>query len=147
MTSTVRWKPAGQIVTDGTGSLVFPPVPSVKGIYWFSVAKGTKVIAGYRGQAGGKKGLAQRFRGYRSRGITPWYDKHGNLGTTSQNARRLLDALKVGQTVTVFIIDDPAMADDAQRDKLELILIRQLCRSGVVVWNRAGTKIPLPRKD
>jgi hypothetical protein len=51
--------------------------------------------------------------------------------------------------VSLFIIDDPAMADKARREQLETDQIRQLCRSGVVVWNLAGTKIPLPlpRKD
>jgi hypothetical protein len=144
---TVRWKPAGQIVIDGTGSLVFPPVPSIPGIYWFAIAEGHKIIAGYIGQAGGRNGLAQRFRGYRRRGRNPLLPLETH--TTSRNARRLLDALADGHTVSVALIDDRALADKAFRDKLERILIGRLCRSGVVVWNRAGTKIPLPlpRKD
>ena len=68
--STVNWKPIGQVDVIG-GSLVFPPVSKAQGIYWFSVAKGSEVIAGYIGQTGRKNGLAGRFGNYRNRGNRP----------------------------------------------------------------------------
>ena len=109
-----------------------------------------ETIAGYVGQAAGKRGLAQRFGNYESRAVSP-RDQHGKaipltapddqLGTTSLNARRMLRALApgAGQTVSVFIIDDPSLADRAVLHWQEKIMIGQLCRSGVVVWNKAGT--------
>ena len=63
MSSTVQqWKYVGEVSRIGSSNtLVFPPVPSVHGLYWFSVAKGPKIVAGYVGQAGGERGFVQRF--------------------------------------------------------------------------------------
>ena len=129
----LRWKPAGRVTAPG-GILVFPPVRPVKGIYWLSIAKGPRVIAGYVGQAGGKRGFVQRFNGpsrYRSRGITP----ARKPSTTTRNARWMLDALAGKQTVRIFVIDDPILDDKVLRNTVEKDLIGQLCRTGVDVWN------------
>jgi hypothetical protein len=74
------------------------------------------------------------------RGNHPAYDNHGNLGATSRNARKLINAIEAGKTVTVSVLDDPALAGktNAWRNELETDLIRyQLCQSGVEVWNVA----------
>ena len=116
-----------------------------KGVYWLSIAKGSKNIAGYVGQAGGERGFDQRFNGstgYVKRGIKPVYLKSGELGCTSKNARRMLDALDDKQTVSVFVIDDPALADDTLRRAVEKHLTGQLCRTGVLVWNKRHIIMP-----
>lgn len=144
----VQWKLIGQVDVIG-GSLVFPRASTAQGIYWFSVAKGSEVVAGYIGQTGRKNGLAGRFGNYRNRGNHP-RDQHGKavplaarddqLGTTSLNARRMLRAIEAGKTVAVSVLDGPDLAggrgENAWRDELEADLIGQLCRSSVEVWNR-----------
>jgi hypothetical protein len=148
MNSTVQqWKYAGKVSRIGD-TLVFPPVSSAHGLYWFSVTQGAETIAGYVGKAGGRRGLAQRFGNYKRRAVSP-RDQHGKavplaardhqLGATSINARRMLRAIGTGQTVSVFIIDDSSLADKAALHRQEKIMIGQLCRSGVVFWNVAGT--------
>ena len=143
--NTVTWKPIGQVTKGGgVNDLVFPSASTARGAYWFAVAKGPEVVAGYVGKAAGKNGLDQRFRNYENRGKHP-RDQRGRsvpptarddqLGTTSLNARRILRALDAGQTVSVSVIDDPALADEAVLNGLEIDLIGQLCASGVVVWN------------
>jgi hypothetical protein len=150
MSSTFQWKYVGKVSRIGnTNTLVFPLVPSVHGLYWFAVSEGAETIAGYVGKAGGALGLAQRFGNYKRRAVSP-RDQHGKavplaarddqLGATSMNARRMLRALGAGQTVSVFIIDDPSLADKAVLNAVEKDRIGQLCRSGIVVWNKAGTK-------
>jgi hypothetical protein len=141
---TDAWKYVGEVTRTGDGSLEFPKVPNVHGLYKFLVTQGTKVIVGYVGQAAGREGFAQRFGNYKRRAVSP-RDQRGNripvasrdnqLGTTSLNARRMLRALTANQTVSVFIIDDPALADDAELDAAETHEIDQLCRSGIPVWN------------
>ncbi|MGD0609335.1 MAG: hypothetical protein ABSA53_37875 [Streptosporangiaceae bacterium] len=141
----LRWKYLGQVTAPNKGILVFPPVTRAKGVYWLSIAKGPKNIAGYVGQAGGERGFDQRFNrstGYVKRGIKPVYLKSGELGCTSKNARRMLDALDDKQTVSVFVIDDPALADDTLRHAVEKHLIGQLCRTGVLVWNKRHVIMP-----
>jgi hypothetical protein len=140
MSSTGQWKYLGEVSRIDENSLKFPSAPSVHGLYWFSVKKDSKTVAGYVGQAAGQEGLAQRFRGYVARGRNPVFTRSGSLGTTSRNARNLLDALIAHQTVSVFVIDDPALADKAELNAVEKDRIGQLRRSGVVVWNRAGTR-------
>ena len=44
----------------------------------------------------------------------------------------MLDALDDKQTLSVFVIDDPALADDTLRRAVEKHLIGQLCRTGVL---------------
>lgn len=138
MNSTVDWKPTGQVDVIG-GSLVFPRASTAQGIYWFSVSDGPDVIAGYVGQTGRKNGLAGRFGNYRNRGNHPAYDKHGNLGTTSRNAQKLISAIKAGRIVDVSVLDDASLAGkiNAWRNELEKTLIGELCASGVEVWNLA----------
>jgi len=138
MNSTVDWKPIGQVNVIG-GSLVFPRASTAQGIYWFSVSDGPDVIAGYVGQTGRKNGLAGRFGNYRNRGNHPAYDKHGNLGTTSRNAQKLISAIKAGRIVDVSVLDDASLAGkiNAWRNELEKTLIGELCASGVEVWNLA----------
>ena len=53
----LQWKYLGQVTAPNKGILVFPPVTRAKGVYWLSIAKGPKNIAGYVGQAGGERGF------------------------------------------------------------------------------------------
>ena len=137
MMDSANWKPVGQVRAIG-GSLVFPPVGTARGIYWYRITEGVDEVAGYVGQAAGLEGFAQRFRGYCARIGSPQYTKGGELGTTSRNARKLLAAIKAG-AVDVLVLDGPDLADEINphRDALEIDLIHQLCLSDVrEVWNR-----------
>lgn len=141
----IRWNPVGLITLDDAGDLVFPPVPPVPGIYRFTIRDGPDVVGEYVGQAA--ISLAQRFRGYRSRGRKPAFPLEKK--TTSRNARKILDALRAGRVVSVAVVDDRAvtpegrvvavdLADKGLRGKLERDLIGLLGGVGVDVLNRDG---------
>ena len=138
-----------------------PSVHPVPGIYRFTITDGPEIVAEYIGQAA--VSLATRFGLYRSRGkkpSLPLADK-----TTSRNARHLLDALAVGRSVDVAVVDDHATAPDGQmvlidladkalRCELEKKLIAWLCSTGVEVLNRnsnprwqGGTRTPGAEDD
>jgi hypothetical protein len=140
----LRWKPAGPI-TAPEGILVFPlpQVQPVPGIYLFLVAKGPEITEGYVGQTGDQDGFVGRFDFYVYRGKHPAkrrIRRDGTLGpegATSKHARQLLDAIAIaGQTVSVYVMDDPALADNTLRRAFKKHLIGQLCRTGVVVWHK-----------
>jgi hypothetical protein len=139
----IRWRPAGQLSTDQDGDLVFPHVAAVPGIYRFMIEDGTRLVAGYIGQA--KKSLAGRFSLYRTRGRRPSHPLEKK--TTSRNAHRLLAELAAGHTVHVALIDDRVTCPDGQtivldladtvvRSSLEQRLILELCETGIEVLNR-----------
>ena len=120
------------------GELVFPPVPRAPGIYRFTIAGGPRGVV-YIGQA--KKNLVKglRFYSYRGRNpITPLNRKN----TTTRITQRLLGSLRDGLTVSVDIIDDSALADNAIRNDLKRILIRRLQDTGVEVLNLAHVLNP-----
>lgn len=124
------------------GELVFPPVPRAPGIYRFTIV-GVPRDAVYIGQA--KKNLVKRFRYYSYRGknpITPLNRKN----TTTRITQRLLGSLRDGLTVSVDIIDDRALADDAIRNDLERILIRRLGDTGVEILNLAHMLNPRTKR-
>ncbi len=100
------------------------------------------MVAEYIGQA---VNLVKRFSLYRSRGRKPSLPLAKK--TTSRNARKLLDALRAGQVVTVALVDDRTitpdgqvmlidLADKALRDELEKMLIEKLRGTGIEVLNR-----------
>ena len=139
----VRWNHVGPVSTDDAGDLVFPSVRPVPGIYRFTIWDGSEIAAEYIGRAA--VSLAQRFRGYRSRGRKPALPLEKK--TTSRNARKILDALRTGQVVSVALADDRVvtpdgqvvmvdLADKAVRDALEENLIQWLRGTGVEVLNR-----------
>jgi hypothetical protein len=141
----IRWRPLGQVSMDQGGDLVFPPVTAEPGIYRFIIHDGTKVVAGYIGQAA--KSLATRFGLYRTRGRKPSYPLEKK--TTSRNALRFIAELQAGSTVSVSVVDHRVaytdgrelvldLADKAFRSGLERRLILQLCQTGIEVLNRNG---------
>lgn len=138
----VQWKSIGHVTSDDADDLVFPPVRPAPAIYRFTIKDGPKVVAEYIGQA---VNLVKRFSLYRSRGRKPSLPLAKK--TTSRNARKLLDALRAGQVVTVAQVDDRTitpdgqvmlidLADKALRDELEKMLIEKLRGTGIEVLNR-----------
>lgn len=128
------WKRIGQVEMDEHGVLKFPAVPSVPGIYRFTISNGPETVAVYIGQAA--RSLRTRFALYRSRGKKPSLPL--TRKTTSRIAMTFLKALADGHSVSVDLLDDHdlELASKPSRDQLEQRLIREAAAAGVPLLNR-----------